>query len=369
MRRLLAICLALALAAGLLAGCGQGGESASSASAAQPAQSLDQPSGPVPEVNLITGEALEEGLAAGTRPVAIMINNIQACLPQRGISQADAIFEMETEGGITRMMALFANPATIPAVGPVRSARDQHLQFALPLNAVFVHIGSNIYAQNLINQFGYLDVDGYYQGTTSFVFDEARHAAGYGNEHCWYTDAALIAAGMAAGNVPADGAATPLFCFADAGSAARVPEEGDAPDIHFKFSSLSPVGLVYDEASGQYLKSAYEQIQLDELTGQQLAFDNVVLLYTDVTLKPDGNCTEFDLSAGDGYYCYGGKYQAITWEKGAAQEMLRLYDADGEELVVNTGKSYIAVISNAYRDTLTLGPDAPAGASESAGES
>ena len=33
-------------------------------------------------------------------------------------------------------------------------------------------------------------------GSTSFVVDEARSAAGYANEHCWYTDAALIAAGM-----------------------------------------------------------------------------------------------------------------------------------------------------------------------------
>lgn len=355
----------LALAAGLLAGCADNAASSAGASSPAPAQSLAQPDGPPPEINLITGEALDEGLAAGTRPVAIMINNIQAGLPQRGISEADAIFEMETEGGITRFMALFANPAAIPAVGPVRSARDQHLQFALPLNAVFVHIGSSVYAQNLLNQFGYLDVDGYYQGTTAFVFDEARHTAGYGNEHCWYTDAALIAAGMAANNVPADGAATPLFCFADASDSPRLPGEGDAPSISFKFSSLSPVSLTYDEASGRYLKTAYEQIQLDELTGQQLAFDNVVLLYANVTLKPDGNCTDFDLSGGEGYYCYGGKYQAITWEKGAAQDPLKLYDADGQELVVNTGKSYIAVISNAYRDTLVL--DTTAQSAESAG--
>ena len=150
MRRILAFCLAAALVIGLAA-CGEDNASSSSSSAAAPpAQSLEQPEGPPPEVNLVTGEALADGLAAGTRPVAIMINNIRACLPQRGIGSADAIFEMETEGGITRMMALFADPAAIPAVGPVRSARDQHLQFALPLNAVFVHIGSSIYAQNLL---------------------------------------------------------------------------------------------------------------------------------------------------------------------------------------------------------------------------
>lgn len=365
MRRILAFCLAAALVIGLAA-CGEDNASSSSSSAAAPpAQSLEQPEGPPPEVNLVTGEALVDGLAAGTRPVAIMINNIRACLPQRGIGSADAIFEMETEGGITRMMALFADPAAIPAVGPVRSARDQHLQFALPLNAVFVHIGSSIYAQNLLNQFGYQDVDGMYLGTTSFVFDEARNQAGYANEHCWYTDAAMIAAGMTANNVASTGAATPLFHFAQS---ARTPDEGSAPDISFKFSSLAPVKLTYDGASNSYLKQAYEQPQVDELTGAQLAFQNVLLLFCDVSLKPDGNCTDFDLREGTGYYCYGGKYQAVTWKKGTAAQPLKLYDAEGKELEVNTGKSYIALVSNAYKDTLVLDPNAPQAAGSSSGE-
>lgn len=356
MRRILAFCLAAALVFGLVA-CGEDENTSSSSSApAPPAQSLEQPEGPPPEVNLITGEALTDGLAAGTRPVAVMINNIRACIPQRGIASADAIFEMETEGGVTRMMALFANPAAVPTVGPVRSARDQHLQFALPLNAVFVHIGSSVYAQNLLNQFGYQDVDGMYLGTTSFVFDEGRNKAGYANEHCWYTDAAMVSAGMAANGVAADGAATPLFKFAPG---ARTPDGGGAPDISFKFSSLTPVRLTYDEASNSYLKQAYEQPQVDELTGAQLAFQNVVLLFCDVSLKPDGNCTDFDLREGIGYYCYGGKYQAITWKKGTAAQPLKLYDAAGDELEVNTGKSYIAVVSNAYKDTLVLDPNAP----------
>lgn len=66
----------------------------------------------------------------------------------------------------------------------------------MPLNSVIVHIGTSIYAENLLNQYQYSTINGMYLGSTSFVFDEARSAAGYANEHCWYTDAALIAAGM-----------------------------------------------------------------------------------------------------------------------------------------------------------------------------
>ena len=97
---MIAFALAVMLAFGMTA-CGDntssGTQSASSASA--PGASPLIPDGPAPEINLITGEALAEGLAAGDRPVAVMVNNAQAALPQRGIGSADAVFEMVTEGG------------------------------------------------------------------------------------------------------------------------------------------------------------------------------------------------------------------------------------------------------------------------------
>lgn len=353
-RRLIAALLAGAMAFSLTA-CGQ--EEASS-SGSQPTvggegivQSEDKPT---PQVNLITGEALGEGMTPGQRPVAIMINNAQAALPQRGIGSADAILEMETEGGVTRFLALFANAASIPQVGPVRSSRDQHLQFVLPLNAIFVHIGSSIYAQNLLNQYQYQDIDGLYLGVTSFLLDEERRKT-RGQEHCWYTDAALIAAGMEQNGLAADGAKNTLLPFLSPDASPMTPQDGDAPDISFNASATTSVQLTYDAASGTYLKNAYGSAQIDESTGAQLAFRNVLVLFATVTLKPDGNCTDFDLTGGEGYYCWGGKYQKIRWEKGDVTEPLRLFDADGNELSVNTGKSYIAVISETRRADIAFG--------------
>ena len=58
------------------------------------------------DYNRLTGlDDLSEE-AKGKRPVAVMINNIKAALPQYGISQADLMFECIVEGGITRMMAV-----------------------------------------------------------------------------------------------------------------------------------------------------------------------------------------------------------------------------------------------------------------------
>ena len=62
------------------------------------------------------------------------------------------------------------------------------------------------------------------------------------------------------------------------------------------------------------------------------------------------------------------KRQAVTWKKGTAAQPLKLYDAEGKELEVNTGKSYIALVSNAYKDTLVLDSNAPQAAGSSSGE-
>ena len=48
--------------------------------------------------NLLTGVAdLSEG-AIGKRPVAVMVNNIPAAMPQYGVAKADIIFEIPVEG-------------------------------------------------------------------------------------------------------------------------------------------------------------------------------------------------------------------------------------------------------------------------------
>lgn len=340
-----------------------GTQSASSASA--PGASPLIPDGPAPEINLITGEALAEGLAAGDRPVAVMVNNAQAALPQRGIGSADAVFEMVTEGGITRLLALYADKDTVPQVGPVRSARDQHLQCAMPLNSVIVHIGTSIYAENLLNQYQYSTINGMYLGSTSFVFDEARSAAGYANEHCWYTDAALIAAGMEKLGLSGTGASQALFDFVAHDAQPVVPAQGDAADVAFSFSDSGAVTLTYDAAAAKYLKTAYGAPQVDESTGAQLAFDNVLVLFTDIKLKnpddPNNLVTDFAMSSGTGYYCYGGKFRAVTWEKGNPEDPLRLKDENGAALQVNVGKSYVAIVGKDREGTLLFGGVSPTG--------
>ncbi|WP_339132653.1 DUF3048 domain-containing protein [Streptomyces sp. f51] len=65
---------------------------------------------------------------ASTGPVlAVKIDNAPDARPQTGLDAADVIYAEQVEGGLSRLMAVFAS--TLPAaVGPVRSARESDLE-------------------------------------------------------------------------------------------------------------------------------------------------------------------------------------------------------------------------------------------------
>ena len=56
-----------------------------------------------PYRNPLTGELGYAESAVGKRPVAVMVNNLKGALPQYGIAEADIIYELPVEGGITRL--------------------------------------------------------------------------------------------------------------------------------------------------------------------------------------------------------------------------------------------------------------------------
>ncbi|MCS0599884.1 DUF3048 domain-containing protein [Streptomyces sp. LP11] len=73
--------------------------------------------------------------APGRSPLAVEIDNVTAARPATGLDAADVVYAEQVEGGLSRLMAVYATrlPKT---VGPVRSARESDLellrQFARP---------------------------------------------------------------------------------------------------------------------------------------------------------------------------------------------------------------------------------------------
>ena len=336
MKKKLALLLSFALCLSLLAGCGQ-------QTAGEDASDLQNEYTP----NLLTGEKQAADYDAAKRPVAIMINNIYEALPQRGIGDADLIYEMVTEGGITRLMAVYSDASKIPDVGPVRSARDQHVQMMLPLEAIYVHIGSSSYADEMLTHYKYenREIDGKKQDGLLW-YDEQR-AKTRQPLHCWYTNAKLISECIEKYQVNTQAVEKrTAFDFVPYDEAPRTLTGGNATGLTVRFSGYDTT--VFNYKDGQYYKSQFGEPQIDENSGEQLAFKNLLVLFTTVDTYPDGVLAHVELNFGGvGYYLCNGRYEKVRWMKGWPEQMLRIVTMDGTEtnIKINPGKTYVAVVS------------------------
>ncbi len=157
---ILVLSLSLCVAAIILHGC-----SGSALNESQTNETVLTTTKPPEILNPLTGLSGYSAALLNNRPVMVMINNIKACRPQWGLTTPDIVFETVTEGGITRMLWMYADKSLIPEkVGSVRSARHYYIQIARGFDAIFVHWGGSTYAYNEISK-GIIDnIDGMSSG-------------------------------------------------------------------------------------------------------------------------------------------------------------------------------------------------------------
>ena len=84
---------------------------------------------------------------------------------------------------------------------------------------------------------------------------------------------------------------------------------------------------------------------MDLETGNTVGFTNVLIQKTSIELGEDGlHMNIRTIGSGQGYYLTGGKMFEVTWEKKSQDEETRWYGADGQELILNPGTTWINVI-------------------------
>ena len=285
-------------------------------------------------VSDLTGEWVEKEINE-RRPVAIMINNIGEAMPQSGIGQADIIYEMVVEGGITRLMAVFSDYRGLEKIGPVRSARQYYVRAAEQLDAVFCHIGTSTLADDELASSGVDHMDGMYAVGNYFIYrDDSRVAP-----HNAYTseeglNAALEYAGF---NMEHGLGYNSMFSFYSKNH--DLEGGGSATKITTAFSANRQPWFEYNAEEKQYYRFQFGEAQIDDQTNEQLHFQNVLILFAD-TFSVDGYLMEVcNEGSGDGYYASNGQYIPIKWKY--AGGILYFYDASGEKLLMNPGKTWI----------------------------
>ena len=295
-------------------------------------------------INLLTGMPDLTPEAVGKRPVAVMINNVPKALPQYGIEAADVVFEIPVEGAQTRFMALYGDYTQLPVICSIRSCRSYFPAFSEGFDAVYVNWGMADVVREYVNTLGLTHYEGLYNAGGLFSRDLERKAAGYALEHTGVFDGTQLDDVMHEKNqrtdIEADKTDT-AFRFAAINEV--ITPTGDActrVDVDF---GLTLSTFKYDEAKQVYQKEFNEEAHIDGRTGNQLAFTNVLVLEAHIKMAENGVHRDVNWHSGNGYYISNGAMQKITWSKQNESSRLMLYDEDGNELVLNRGKSYIAV--------------------------
>jgi len=294
----------------------------------------------VKPVNFLTGLPVDSEKIADMRPVAVMVSNIGASMPQNGIGSADVIFEIPVEGGATRLMVVFGNQETIPALTPVRSARMYFPILAQSLDSIYVYWGSHpAIFDPLHSMLGEERFDGALNTGGLYGRDQGRLAAGVPLEHTGIFDGTRfreVALDMEIRlDRPEDSPKT-AFVFHE-GDELKQPSANKATIININFSGTT-ADFTFDEEHRVYRKDFNGTPHIDGATGKQLEFTNVFVLETDILVNAVGH-NEFAFS-GSGFYFSDGAFERIRWEK---NDRLQFFTEDGKEIEINRGKSYIGI--------------------------
>lgn len=308
----------------------------------EPSETVPAYDGPI---NPLTGEPAEDELAQN-RPVAVMLNNLKQAMPQLGNSQADIIYEVLAEGGITRMLAVYQSVDGVGLIGSVRSARTYYLELALGHDAVYLHAGGSPDAYDKIKAWQVTAFDcvrGPYEGTL-FWRDQNR-IRNNGRVHSVVTSGETIQKLLPTYGVRLEheeGYAYEMQ-FAQSGA----PAEGTAAEkLTVPYSSYKTGVFEYDAETGKYLVSEYGSAYVDGNSGAQVAVTNVLVLKAKCSVIPgdDAGRITVDLTQGDGWFACGGKILPIQWSKDGVNAQLTYRTQAGEPLTLGTGNSYVNII-------------------------
>lgn len=306
-----------------------------------------EPTEPPVPVNPLTGEELEEAYTG--RPVLFTINNAYACLPQYGLSQLDWMFEVETEGGITRCIGLMTDLSDVGAVGPIRSCRTYFLNLSVSYNAPLFHCGGSSFSDN--NQYNIADSlpawDHVNENASSSYFyrDSNRYNnQGYAWEHTLFTSGELMAKAMEAKgyNPTSNEPVSYGYQFSD-----DVQLDGQSANkVTVMFQGSKKTIMEYNAETNLYQAHEYGKDWVDGATGENAAFRNLLVVVTEQTKAASGH-SFYDLDgSGDGYFAVDGKMVPIKWQHKDAEGPFSFTLEDGTPITLGVGSTYCAIIGS-----------------------
>ncbi len=269
--------------------------------------------------------------------VVAMIDNHLDAFPQSGLHQADIVYEILAEGGITRFMALYywQKPEKI---GPVRSSRYYFAQIAKAYNAPYAHAGGHETALQMIKDMRMLDVDEINNSSAYFYRDKTRHMP-----HNLYTSGELLEQWGSDRKITW----SPLPDF----STGPLPAGGTAADwleINYDATRTYIYRIGYEFKDGSYQRIRNGETHLSD--DQPIKAGAVTVILTPARSVVKGKpISEIDIvGSGQALFFRNGKVFEGQWRKSTPSSHMELL-YQGEPMPVVQGPHWIQAVTELSR--------------------
>lgn len=271
------------------------------------------------------------------RIVSVMVNNHPAARPQSGLSQADIVFEILAEGGITRFLALFQSERP-EIVGPVRSAREYYFELATGYDALYIFHGAADFVYDMIRDRGIENLNGATYDNDGHLFKRESFRKAPHNSYLLYDAVDEVAESQGYDIISS---VEPLkFLAKDEAIDGEI-----ANQIIVKYPGRNETDIVeysYDQTSEKY--SRFEnQSQTVELDSEEpIQVDNLFIVETYHEVIDNEGRRRVDLQdSGQAYLFQKGKMRRLEWKN----ENGRIIPVkDGEPVGFVPGKTWINVV-------------------------
>ena len=227
----------------------------------------------------------------------------------------------------------------------MRSCRLYYVYFAKEFEAVYFHAGESKYALDVLNSSFIDHVDGITgKGGAFYYRDNSRRAP----HNLYTTGENLVSAIKSYGydtKLPENYTSHYRFTTEDS---QNLLDQGEvAKKVSLYYVDAKP-WFVYNETDSLYYRYEFGDKQIDGSTGEQLAVKNIILQNCYSSLKDSKNGTlDIDyLSGGSGMYITNGKAVPITWKRASANDITHYYTQDGQEIILNPGKTWVEIVEN-----------------------
>lgn len=324
----------------------------------------------------LTGEQLPDGADVNAPAYCVQTpNGTDGARPQAGLNTAGVIFEAIAEAGITRFAAIYQNPSSA-IIGPIRSLRIYYLQWDTPFDCTIVHAGGSGDALAAVSQ-GYKDLsEDYsymYRGTYggrlwNNLFTTSADLAKFNSDHGYNNSNIKGFARM----TPEESKHARVDALAVEKLNITRSAKGDTSELKPAVTNVSlslggwaafNVNYQYDTDSDKYLRSyatgaAHEVYSCpsedlgernpeDVCTLTQMAPSVVVALMVNERRASDNYHEDIDvIGSGDAYVFQNGTAVKGTWIKGSKDEQITLADADGKEIRLAPGQTFVTAVPN-----------------------